>query len=338
MPAFVIFVEGADTEPAKLPVYIVESAEHASLICEGMKESDYHIFDFSFKHCTRSDRGKFAVWATMIYDAREGVYGNIVGGIYRMIDGAYSIMSGRRSRQKIASGGDTETGNGGSTTAKQDDETASAIYLGDGKIRVGSDVVSVTNSARNTRVLERLLESPATYGELESLIPGSVPTTIIKNLEKVAGGKLKPFIQRRRDLANQTEAEPAALTGALDTAAIPVPKVYLRSWREIFACLGGNLQNTKEERARVARATKKFSGPIVLPKQGCQPFVEKNELLAWWNRLGEAVAEDDQRRTDKEATTAEQYNFGRGGTAAPGIGGGVKGRHHKRNITKRPKT
>ena len=124
MPAFVIFVEGADTEPAKLPVYIVESEEHASLICEGMKESDYHIFDFSFKHCTRSDRGQFAVWATMICDAREGVYGNIVGGIYKMIDGAYSIMSGRRSREKIDSGAATETGNGGSKTAKQDDETA----------------------------------------------------------------------------------------------------------------------------------------------------------------------------------------------------------------------
>jgi hypothetical protein len=116
MPAFVIFVEGADTEPAKVPVYVVESEEHASLICEGMKESEYQIFNFSFTHCTRSDRGKFAVWAKMIEDARKGVYGNIVGGIHDMIDGAYSIMGGRRSCEKIASGADTETGNSGSTT------------------------------------------------------------------------------------------------------------------------------------------------------------------------------------------------------------------------------
>lgn len=125
MPVFVIFVEGTDTEPRKLPVYIVESEEHASLICEGLKESDYQIFDFSFKHCTRSDRGKFAVWTTMICDAREGVYGNIVGGIYKMIDGAYSIMSGRRSREKIASGADTATGDTGSTpstTTPDEDE------------------------------------------------------------------------------------------------------------------------------------------------------------------------------------------------------------------------
>jgi hypothetical protein len=110
MPAFVIFVEGADTEPAKVPVYVVESEEHASLICEGMKESEYQIFNFSFKHCTRSDRGKFSVWAKMIEDARKGVYGNIVGGIHDMIDGAYSIMGGRRSCEKITSGADSFMG------------------------------------------------------------------------------------------------------------------------------------------------------------------------------------------------------------------------------------
>jgi hypothetical protein len=114
MPSFVIFVEGADTEPAKVPVYVVESEEHASLLCEGMKESEYAIFDFSFQHWTRSDRGKYAVWLNMICDVREGVYGNIVGGIHNMIDGVYFIMSGRRLGDKIASDADTETDNGGS--------------------------------------------------------------------------------------------------------------------------------------------------------------------------------------------------------------------------------
>ena len=75
MPAFVIFVEGADTEPKKVPVYFVESEEYARLICEGIRESEYAIFDFSIKHCTRSDRGKFAFWAKMVIDARDGVYG-----------------------------------------------------------------------------------------------------------------------------------------------------------------------------------------------------------------------------------------------------------------------
>jgi hypothetical protein len=112
----VIFLEGADTEPAKVPVYVVESKEHARLICEGMQESEYAIFDFSFKICTRSDRGKFAFWATMVIDARDGCYGNIVTGIYNMIDSAYWIMGGRQRREEIPSGADTETGNGGSKT------------------------------------------------------------------------------------------------------------------------------------------------------------------------------------------------------------------------------
>ena len=111
MPVFVIFVEGADTEPAKVPVYVVDSEEHASLLCEGMKETEYAIFDFSFKQSTRSDLGKFAIWANMICNARKGVYGNIVAGIHDMIDGAYFIMSGRRLSDKIASGADTETDN-----------------------------------------------------------------------------------------------------------------------------------------------------------------------------------------------------------------------------------
>lgn len=143
MPVFVIFVEGADTEPAKLPIYVVESEEHASLLCEGMKEGDYAIFDFSFQHCTHSDRGKFAVWATMIRDARKGVYGNIVGGIHDMIDGAYSIMSARRSREKIASGADTGTGNAGSPPTGKTDE---------GEGNAGADTTSDSTTGNSTTV------------------------------------------------------------------------------------------------------------------------------------------------------------------------------------------
>ena len=102
MPVFVIFVEGADTEPPKVPVYVVESEEHASLICEAMRESEYGRFDFSFKHCTREDRAKFAVWAVMIDDAWKGDYGNIVEGIHRMMDEVCRVMS-------VSAGADSAT-------------------------------------------------------------------------------------------------------------------------------------------------------------------------------------------------------------------------------------
>lgn len=70
-----------------------------------------------------------------------------------------------------------------------------AVYLGDGKVRVGRDFVSIASSVNNSRVLERLLESPATYGDLERLI-STGPTKVIARLETIAGGKLKPFIHR----------------------------------------------------------------------------------------------------------------------------------------------
>jgi len=124
MPAFVIFVEGADTEPDPLPIFFVDSEEHATRICEGISATEYREYKFSFHEVRKTDLSKFPFWAEMTIDARDGVYGNIVAGIYAIIDRAHAIISGRRSRKKIVSGGDTETGNGGSTTAKQDDETA----------------------------------------------------------------------------------------------------------------------------------------------------------------------------------------------------------------------
>jgi hypothetical protein len=100
MAVIVIFVEGADTEPDLLPVYFLDNQDHATLICEGLKESEYRIYNFSMMHCTRSDRGRFAVWAKMAIDARDGVYGNIAAGIYNMIDEAHAIISQRRVHQK----------------------------------------------------------------------------------------------------------------------------------------------------------------------------------------------------------------------------------------------
>lgn len=103
MASIVIFVEGADTEPDPLPIYVLDNEEHATLICDGLSESEYRIFNFTFKHCTRADRGRFAFWAEMTIDARDGIYGEIAAGIYDMIDRAYAIISQRRSRVKAAS-------------------------------------------------------------------------------------------------------------------------------------------------------------------------------------------------------------------------------------------
>lgn len=108
MAAIVIFVAGADTDPDPLPVYFLDNQEHATLICEGMNESEYGIFKFSIKSCTRSDRGKFAVWAEMTIDVRDGVYGSIAAGIYNMIDRAHAIISQRRINQETVANPNTK--------------------------------------------------------------------------------------------------------------------------------------------------------------------------------------------------------------------------------------
>ena len=113
MAVIVIFVEGADTEPDPLPVYILDNQDHATLICEGLKESEYRIFNFSMRHCTRSDRGRFAVWAKMVIDARDGVYGSNAAGIYNMIDEAHAIISQRRTHQEPVANPDENTHSNG---------------------------------------------------------------------------------------------------------------------------------------------------------------------------------------------------------------------------------
>lgn len=104
MAVIVIFVEGADTEPDPLPVYFLDNEEHAARICEGIGATEYRAYKFSFCEVGKADQSKFPFWAEMTIDARDGIYGEIVAGIYDTIDRAYAIISQRRSREKYTSG------------------------------------------------------------------------------------------------------------------------------------------------------------------------------------------------------------------------------------------
>ena len=114
MAAFIIFVEGAGTEPDPLPVFFVDSGEHAARICEGMEATEYRIYKFTFHEVSKSDLSKFPFWTEMTIDARDGIYGEIVAGIYDMIDRAYAIISQRRVHQKSVgnSNGNTKSDGG----------------------------------------------------------------------------------------------------------------------------------------------------------------------------------------------------------------------------------
>jgi hypothetical protein len=100
MAAFVIFVGGAGTEPDPLPVFFVDSGEHAARICEGIEATKYRLYKFTSLEVSKSDLSKFPFWKEMTIDARDGVYGEVVAGIYDMIDRAYTIISQRRTHQE----------------------------------------------------------------------------------------------------------------------------------------------------------------------------------------------------------------------------------------------
>jgi len=111
-------------------------------------------------------------------------------------------------------------------------------------------------------------------------------------------------------------------------AAAEAPPQYLTSWREILIALG--FKNNREDKQKVSRLNKSYSGPIKTPGQGKQPFVKKAELLSWWAGLEAKVNETQQRKRDAQATLANQHDFGRDGEVTPDISGGVKKRRQNR--------
>ena len=101
---------------------------------------------------------------------------------------------------------------------------------------------------------------------------------------------------------------------------------YLTSWREILVAL--TLTNNQEDKQKVSRLNKSYSGPIKILGQGKQPFVDKAELLGWWTGLKEKVESELARQRDAQATVANRHDFGRDSEVFPDIAGGV---HKQRN-------
>jgi hypothetical protein len=105
------------------------------------------------------------------------------------------------------------------------------------------------------------------------------------------------------------------------------PATYLHGWAEILDAL--ELPNNAEQKGLVRRLNQQFEGPIILPPKGGRPVVVKVKLLAWWNGLERCFKEDQQKRSDQEATVASRHAYGRTGEVVPDIKGHVKKRRKK---------
>jgi len=143
------------------------------------------------------------------------------------------------------------------------------------------------------------------------------------NPKRITKGKLD---RCRRTLAFLDSRELAAMEPKKTTPP-DIPE-YLANWREILVALG--MKNNVEDKQKVFRLNKTYSGPIQIPGQGRQPFVEKMGLLKWWAGLKTKVQQSEQRQRDAQATVASGYNFSRDGEVTPDISGGVKKRRRDR--------
>lgn len=107
-------------------------------------------------------------------------------------------------------------------------------------------------------------------------------------------------------------------------------KEYLTSWQEILIAL--EMRNNNSNKQKVERLNETYSGPIIKPGQGKQPFADNVKLLEWWNGLEKLVESQTDRARDAKETVIETHAFGREGEVVPEISGQVK----KRRKDKQP--
>jgi hypothetical protein len=120
-------------------------------------------------------------------------------------------------------------------------------------------------------------------------------------------------------------AAPAPASEAAGQAIDDKPKRLLAGWHEIAAALDMNYR----DRGKIKSLNDRFQGPITNQGSGTQPIVYQDKLVEWWNKLAVLAAESANRRKGALASAEAQYDFGRDGTAAPEIGGGIKKRRRR---------
>jgi hypothetical protein len=116
--------------------------------------------------------------------------------------------------------------------------------------------------------------------------------------------------------------------GHADESPAPLPPIILATWREILIALG--MKNNREDKDKVSRLSRTYNGPIVFPGQGKQPLVDKAQLIEWWNRLTIELQDRVNQARGATSDARSQHDYGRTGTAVPGIGGGMKHRRRDR--------
>jgi hypothetical protein len=101
----------------------------------------------------------------------------------------------------------------------------------------------------------------------------------------------------------------------------------LIGWHEITAAL----EMRYSQRETIRQLNQAYEGPIINHGRGTKPMVYLDELRQWWDKLAIKTQDSANQREGARLAAETQHNYGREGTAAPEIGGGVRKRRNKRS-------
>jgi hypothetical protein len=156
-------------------------------------------------------------------------------------------------------------------------------------------------------------------------IPGAAPPPRLAIAVKQPVRDMQEAIGALDDLLRWCDENKPGHSSEPAAALVPdEPKKILASWREILVALG--LKDNREDKQKVDRLNKAYSGPITIPGQGRQPIVDGAKLIEWWDNLA-VMAQAENRERDAEATVGAQYDYGRDSSkVVPAISGHVQER------------
>lgn len=209
-----------------------------------------------------------------------------------------------------------------------------------GEAHYAIEVWAINEKPDQTKTLRELLA--AVLARIEQRID---PTTTNRNgellVDVIARIRNEWELQSSKTIAMQARIK-SAFESAKSTLGMepdpPTVKVYLHGWGEILNSL--TLDNNSTNQRRIRELSERFQGPIILPGQGGQPKVVKDDLIVWYNGLEEKFRNESSQRenanaqaaADQAATLAGQYQHGKGGpdgqgtTVVPELGGHVRDR------------
>ena len=132
--------------------------------------------------------------------------------------------------------------------------------------------------------------------------------------------------RQHKPAGDGSPAEPLSGKPGEISPKIASPRMPLTGWLDIASAVGMG----KSDIEQVKALNRQFDGPIRVGRKGAKPLVYKDELIQWWDNMTVQAQAVTDKAKGRVASGEAQHAYGRTGTAAPEVGGGVKRRRRNR--------